>query len=269
MAGQQQALLTDKPQLLDHREAWSTNNTFSHTVLVIRLTDGSVLRATTKSRVTTEIPEDLEGVETIPLDRLSGPWSEELSVASHPCSEHVYVKAPNFIDYAVSCDDTKADLGRSMVREARIWERIRAAGSHPHLAQYLGCYRDGNKVMGLCFKRYAMTLAEMTMKDARVDAIEVIKEIEGAVHFLHDNGIYHFDINPTNIMFDDEGKAVLIDLDSAYVDDEEEPIKGGTFGWSVDPEIKHCKALAGIAADHIAIANVAKTLDGLLLEKAL
>lgn len=50
-------------------------------------------------------------------------------------------------------------------------------------------------------------------------AVKIILEICDALHSVHENGLLHLDIKPANIIFDERGRAVLIDFGvSKYVD---------------------------------------------------
>lgn len=52
-------------------------------------------------------------------------------------------------------------------------------------------------------------------------AITVIREISDALESIHTHGLLHLDIKPANILFDDRGRAVLIDFGvSKYVDSQ-------------------------------------------------
>lgn len=50
-------------------------------------------------------------------------------------------------------------------------------------------------------------------------AVKIIVQICDALHSVHENGLLHLDIKPANIIFDERGRAVLIDFGvSKYVD---------------------------------------------------
>lgn len=55
------------------------------------------------------------------------------------------------------------------------------------------------------------------------DALKIIVEISDALKSVHSNGLLHLDIKPSNILFDERGRAVLIDFGvSKYVDSEQD-----------------------------------------------
>lgn len=55
------------------------------------------------------------------------------------------------------------------------------------------------------------------------DALSVIREVADALKTIHANNLLHLDIKPANILFDDYGRAVLIDFGvSKYVDDQKD-----------------------------------------------
>ena len=64
--------------------------------------------------------------------------------------------------------------------------------------------------------------------------VTVLEDIKAALTFLHRLGLVHDDVNPRNIMIDEDGRGILIDFDSCR------PIgsksKGGTPGWGTFPK---------------------------------
>ena len=58
-----------------------------------------------------------------------------------------------------------------------------------------------------------------------------------AAYMMHETlGLAHNDINPFNIMLDDDGNAIIIDFDSCMpIGQDIRCRKAGTFGWEMDP----------------------------------
>ncbi|MBQ9584128.1 MAG: protein kinase [Bacteroidales bacterium] len=55
------------------------------------------------------------------------------------------------------------------------------------------------------------------------DALRVIREVADALDSVHSNGLLHLDVKPANILFDERGRAVLIDFGvSKYVDSDQD-----------------------------------------------
>lgn len=55
------------------------------------------------------------------------------------------------------------------------------------------------------------------------DAIKIVMEICDALDAVHKNGLLHLDVKPANILFDEKGRAVLIDFGvSKYVDSQKD-----------------------------------------------
>lgn len=90
---------------------------------------------------------------------------------------------------------------------------------------YYGHKDTHGRVSGLCFRRYTSTLLEVVNRQrlSKVaflsSARELVKPnmksgLEGilaAIKHLHSFGLVHNDINPANIMLDDDGTFILID----------------------------------------------------------
>ncbi|QRV90664.1 Serine/threonine-protein kinase [Ceratobasidium sp. AG-Ba] len=71
----------------------------------------------------------------------------------------------------------------------------------------------------------------------------IMQDIRDGVEHLHSLGLVHNDINPTNIMVDENGRGVLVDYDSCRRDGEEIPLgcKGGSIGWCPDIDMSERK----------------------------
>ncbi|KAL3457569.1 kinase-like protein [Aspergillus heterothallicus] len=99
---------------------------------------------------------------------------------------------------------------------------------HPNIATYYGYNKNHGRVSGLYFKRYTSTLLEAVnpqhlgkvaflsspREPVRENLISGLKGILAAIKHLHSLGLVHNDINPANIMIDENGTLILIDFDS-------------------------------------------------------
>lgn len=125
----------------------------------------------------------------------------------------------------VDAYDGSPTLARYVAHEARICQRLRSY-PHPNLARFRGCdvaggggagprAGAGEEILGLCFDRYAETLAERMRRGAAVDTENCMTQIRAAVRHLHGLQLVHNDVVPDNVMFVDDGPGlVLIDFDS-------------------------------------------------------
>ncbi|KAI0973625.1 kinase-like domain-containing protein [Xylaria arbuscula] len=102
---------------------------------------------------------------------------------------------------------------------------------HPNVAQYLGCIEKDNKIHGICFVKYKITLADHLAKGYPIDVDHCMAGLEKAVSHLHSLKLVHNDIKPSNIMFDDNNEPILIDFDSCQYDGQA-LLKGGTSQWA-------------------------------------
>jgi serine/threonine protein kinase len=133
----------------------------------------------------------------------------------------VYVKTPSLLAYA------NGNLEKQISREVETCEILRK-NPHPNIAIYYGYMETRGRVSGLCFKRYTSTLLE-TVNPQHLNKVafvsnsrELVKEhmkhglqgILAAIKHLHSLGIVHNDINPANIMLDEDGTLILNDFDS-------------------------------------------------------
>ncbi|KAB8218923.1 kinase-like protein [Aspergillus novoparasiticus] len=156
---------------------------------------------------------DLQEVKQIP--------TEDRGPEVSPTWSAVYVKTPILLAYI------DGDLEKQITREVETCEILRKY-THPNIATYYGYQEPHGRVSGLCFKRYMSTLLEVAnlqrigkvtfLSSARERVKENMKSrLEGilaAIKHLHSLGLVHNDINPANIMLDEDGTLILIDFDS-------------------------------------------------------
>ncbi|KAM3565240.1 hypothetical protein MY1884_000313 [Beauveria asiatica] len=150
-----------------------------------------------------------------------------LDPGTHRCDEDEPEKAGLFVKRVrVDAYDGSPTPARYVAHEARICQRLRSY-PHPNLARFRGCDVAGGarvgvgvgaaagEILGLCFDRYAETLAERMRRGAAVDTERCMEQIRAALRHLHGLQLVHNDVVPDNVMFVDDGPGlVLIDFDS-------------------------------------------------------
>ncbi|PBK67944.1 kinase-like protein [Armillaria solidipes] len=157
--------------------------------------------------------------------------------APEPLPHDSYVKVGVMYNFCPE-DLNKSAIWPLMIQEARVCEILM---KHPHrnVAQYYGYVEKDGLMAGLCFKRYGQTLSDAVKKGVlpREDIESLLDQIKQGIEHIHDLGLVHNDINPRNILFDDDGRLVIIDFDSCRKQGES-MLRGkcGTFPFSNDPE---------------------------------
>lgn len=125
-----------------------------------------------------------------------------------------YLKAPSLCQHR----DGSHDLAIRLLSEARIHEMI-LRNPHPSLSSYLGCVVEDGRLVRLALPRYSKSAHQRSQLETPdefplAQRMDCMDQIEAAATHLHSLGLAHNDISPSNIMFDEDGRAVLIDLDS-------------------------------------------------------
>lgn len=136
-----------------------------------------------------------------------------------PAWSAVYMKTPSLLALA------NGNPGTQLTREIKAYEILRK-NLHPNIATYYGCHETHGRVSALCLKRYKSTLPEL-VNPRRLNKVpslesgrELVKEnmkLDGilvGIKHLHSHGLVHNDLNPANIMLDEDHELVLIDLES-------------------------------------------------------
>ncbi|OAA55110.1 Protein kinase-like domain protein [Cordyceps fumosorosea ARSEF 2679] len=150
-----------------------------------------------------------------------------------------FLKSPSAAEWKGGDDTAVADL---FLAEARTHQQFLAT-PHPHLGAYVGCVVHEGRIVRLAFPRYVESLYERVerMRPGTAAAAEermgpeerraCMRAVGAAVAHLHRLGYAHNDVSATNIMFDAEGGAVLIDLDSCTPMGEHIKKGGVVGGW--------------------------------------
>lgn len=157
--------------------------------------------------------DDLQEVKRVP--------TEDRGPEVNPTWSAVYVKTPSLLAFV------DGNLQNQITHEVEACEILRK-NPHPKIATYYGYTETHGRVSGLCFKRYTSTLLEAAnpQRLGKVTFLssgrELVKEsmksgldgISDAIKHLHSLGLVHNDINPANIMLDEDDTLILIDFDS-------------------------------------------------------
>jgi serine/threonine-protein kinase len=112
-----------------------------------------------------------------------------------------------------------ADAVRRFVREARTMQRLR----HPNVARTEATFRDrGNHYMVVEYVSGASLSdrAEHGQKMSLSQAGPILLALCDGVHYLHQRGIIHCDLNASNVLLDEDGQPKLVDLGIAHVADD-------------------------------------------------
>jgi len=112
-----------------------------------------------------------------------------------------------------------ADAVRRFVREARTMQRL----CHPNIARTESTFRDrGNYYMVVEYVPGASLSdwADRGQKMSLSQAGPILLALCDAVHYLHQRGIIHCDLNASNVLLDASGQPKLVDLGIAHVADD-------------------------------------------------
>ena len=59
----------------------------------------------------------------------------------------------------------------------------------------------------------------------------LVQQISEALQYLHDQGVVHRDVKPSNILLDEEGNALLSDFGLARLQESHVSLTGSDDGW--------------------------------------
>lgn len=128
------------------------------------------------------------------------------------------------------------DYQKKFIREAQNLAKLQ----HPNIIKVIESFEENNTVY------YAMEYMDGGSLDERIakkhgltqsEVLEYTRQIGAALSFMHQSGMLHLDVKPSNIMLQ-KGKAVLIDFglskqyDSNGVPESSTRVGGGTPGYA-------------------------------------
>lgn len=238
--------------------------TFDHSLLLVKEGDKYFQAKYSKPIVSQRriAREVLYDIAELDVSALHVPAPSHLTRCPETMLSTAYIKKPPL--GALLKPESIKEAHTLLLQEAEICERL-LRHPHPRIAQYFGVVVSDDKIIGLAFKRYGVNLEERDSDPANPLPVEqrlqVVQDLIEAAEHLHEVGIVHNDINPYNVVFDEEDSAVLIDFDSAGWKGDELGIKKGTPGWARD-DMERCEE----ENDDYGVDEIAKFL-GFKLER--
>lgn len=206
---------------------------YNHTKVIF--TDGAgIYYARVEHRVSdgdvalTELRDDAILITTEEVTPIA---PKDVTIAPEPLPNNCYVKRPDLLRHIVGSDVVR----NLLLQEALVCENF-IRSPHVNLAKYYGCVVESGRIAGLCFAKYANTLAGKATEPGglQVDRMQGwLNGIKQGIDHLHSLGLAHNDLNPYNIMFmeGDDDTPVIIDFDSCQADGDAVGIKVGSVGW--------------------------------------
>jgi serine/threonine protein kinase len=205
---------------------------FDHTKIILRRGDNEYFYAKTSLRIPQSSQINANELEIIPIPA-GHIWplaDSTITRAPEPPPSSYYLKRPSFLYY----DETSGEeeYSRQILTEVEACEVLRLH-PHPNIARYMGCIVEDGRIRGLYFVKYCTTLSQMLKYRTHFDRSRFLREIKAGVSHMHDLGLIHNDLNPSNIMTDGNS-AIIVDFDSCKKEGDKLGSKTGTHGWTLD-----------------------------------
>jgi serine/threonine protein kinase len=111
-----------------------------------------------------------------------------------------------------------AEVQRRFVREGRTMQRLQ----HPNIARVEATFKEQDNHYMVVEYLSGGSLADRLDRDHKLSlsqATAITVSLCDALTFLHQRGITHCDLNPSNVLFDAHGRPRLADLGIAHVSD--------------------------------------------------
>ncbi len=183
---------------------------FDHSKLILRTANDEYYYFKTSQRIFHPARVDIKGLRAIKIPVDIWPLVDaEFTRAPEPLPATCYVKQPGLLYYEAA---TGPDYAELILGEVEACEILRKH-PHPNIARYLGCIVKDGRIRGLAFDKYTTTLSQMLEDGTSFPKDHCVSGIEAGIRHMHDLGLAHNDLNPSNIMME-EGNPVIIDFDS-------------------------------------------------------
>lgn len=198
--------------------------------------------------------DELDAPPPIPFDHLVTLWQNTYLQAADPLPPDAYIKSLSPITYRF---DHPAAIGEELRHEIEAYTLL-STHPHPNICRFYGCIRDGKYATGLALRRFPATL--QSLRDAEsslaLTRLRVLRGIKRGLDHLHSLGLVHNDLNPNNIMIDDDSNPVIVDFGSCRREGAPKDRTAGTPGWyrESDRSVKE--------NDYFALGLIARWLDG-------
>ncbi|KAI9667126.1 MAG: hypothetical protein M1831_001303 [Alyxoria varia] len=168
-------------------------------------------------------------LQEIPPNHIWPQTSSNFTVVPPGVVGDCYVKFPALGRYRDQEDPTW--VSQHFLQEASTSE-ILLKNPHNNIAQYHGCIVENGRIKGLCFTEYSKILAEVRSELSAKEKEECMKRITSSVQHLHELGLVHNHLQPSNIMIDNGGNPVLTNFEwCTWVSEDIEPYST-PFNWS-------------------------------------
>lgn len=162
-----------------------------------------------KPRLDIRITEVKEALRRVPDTDIVPeiPEAANLKVAttSGKPDDEIYIKRPSLLTYETS---DPLELVRDIfLGEAEIMGQVSSI-NHKNIIRYHGCQVRDGRLTGIVLERHKCSLFEYFLwgwdKDAALDSRRFMEELESAVSHLHQAGLAHNDLKPSNILLNKE-----------------------------------------------------------------
>ncbi|KAM5358567.1 hypothetical protein ACJZ2D_015181 [Fusarium nematophilum] len=204
---------------------------FNRTVIILKK-GKDLFAASVKER--TMNPKDIDisslDLTPIPQEHYCPKTKPGVTLAPEPLPD-VYIKRAELIGWDPD-DEHPEHIADLVLQEAEVHESL-MKHPHPNIVRYFGCLVEDGRITGLCLAKCSPGLREKLAGSSLAERERYYGGIERGVKHLHQLGLVHNDLNPSNIMMDGE-VPVIIDFDSCRPEGKKFGMKRGTFGWNLE-----------------------------------
>ena len=181
----------------------------------------------------------------IPTSAFQPQLTDTLFLSQVEPDDRMFVKRPSLLSYYHTDHTQDERIADDLLREAQVYEKLRSS-PHDNVVQYIGCEVKNGRISGLCLPRYKQSLMQRLNpgslgKRAFANSCsgnldqgwcqKISEGIRAGLNNLHSLGLVHNDLNPSNILLDDQDIPRIVDFGSCRPEGESLTNVGRTYEW--------------------------------------
>ncbi|KAJ5738147.1 peptidase S66 LD-carboxypeptidase A [Penicillium malachiteum] len=156
----------------------------------------------------------------------------DIRAVEDPLPSNIYLKRPRLFVYDDYKEQDAVDIIPALLLEEANTLETLSQHPNPGIIKYYGCRIKRGFITALALERHPSDLKRY-IKDNKgpLNEGKFMNALESAIKHLHSIGFAHNDINPANVLLDEEKMPVLADFNSCKPIREKLTYSRGTYGW--------------------------------------
>jgi serine/threonine protein kinase len=188
---------------------------FDHTVIIWKDGQGSTFCTCHSGRMDSYYLDDLPACDPLPISLACAPWCPNFTEVDSSIIglAMVYLKTPDLLNFDAANKACLQDMYRLQKTEIDVYKSL-LRSPHPNICYYYSCMQEEGRVGAIVLCKYLRSLESVLNSDKPwQDKEQIMADVRAVLEHLHLLGYVHNDINPSNVLLDEEDRVVLVDFE--------------------------------------------------------